>query len=78
MRPICFIRANVFKQTQSSFAKIAGVTQGTVSKWEAGKLAPSHDEMKRIGTAAILSAVPWEDEWFFVVPRLPIVTEASL
>ncbi|WP_416333376.1 helix-turn-helix domain-containing protein [Agrobacterium tumefaciens] len=53
MRPISFIRTRVFQQTQASFAKLAGVTQGTVSKWEAGTLAPSQEEMSRIRTAAI-------------------------
>lgn len=77
MRPIEFIRTRVFKQTQSSFAKLAGVTQGTVSKWEAGTLAPSQDEMTRIRTAAIRLAMDWEDEWFFVVPKWALVTEAS-
>ena len=77
MRPIEFIRTRVFKQTQASFAKLAGVTQGTVSKWEAGSLAPSQDEMARIRTAAIRSAMIWDDEWFFVVPRDPHRGEAS-
>ena len=77
MRPIEFIRTKVFKQTQAAFAKLAGVTQGTVSKWEAGSLAPSQEEMARIRTAAIRSAMVWHDEWFFVVPRHQHDEEAS-
>lgn len=77
MRPISFIRTKVFQQTQSSFAKLAGVTQGTVSKWEAGTLAPSQEEMSRIRTAAIRLAMDWEDEWFFVVPRTANASEVS-
>ncbi|WP_370881077.1 helix-turn-helix domain-containing protein [Rhizobium mesoamericanum] len=74
MRPIEFIRTQVFKQPQSAFARLAGVSQGTVSKWEAGKLAPSQEEMNRIRSAAIRLAMEWkdeawQDEWFFVVPR---------
>ncbi|MNY38333.1 helix-turn-helix protein [compost metagenome] len=74
MKPIEFIRIKVFNQTQASFAKLAGVAQGTVSKWEAGNLAPSQEEMQRIRSAAIRSSIQWEgadwqDEWFFVTPR---------
>lgn len=74
MKPIEFIRTQVFKQPQTTFAKLAGVSQGTISKWEAGKLAPSQDEMNKIRSAAIRLAIEWEheawqDEWFFVVPR---------
>ncbi|MHC2351712.1 transcriptional regulator with XRE-family HTH domain [Sinorhizobium meliloti] len=74
MKPIEFIRTQVFLQTQAAFAKLAGVSQGTVSKWEAGTLAPSQAEMERIRTAAIRLALKWEketwqDEWFFVIPK---------
>lgn len=74
MKPIEFVRTKVFNQTQASFAKLAGVAQGTVSKWEAGNLAPSQDEMQRIRSAAIRSALQWngenwQDEWFFVTPK---------
>lgn len=74
MRPIEFIRTQIFNQTQAAFAKLAGVSQGTVSKWEAGTLAPSQEEMNRIRTAAIRLALTWEsadwqDEWFFVLPK---------
>ncbi|WP_064712118.1 helix-turn-helix domain-containing protein [Rhizobium bangladeshense] len=74
MKPIEFIRTHVFKQTQAAFARLAGVSQSTVSKWEAGVLAPSQEEMVRIRSAAIRLALGWEceawqDEWFFVLPR---------
>ncbi|PWE57158.1 hypothetical protein DEM27_05820 [Metarhizobium album] len=72
MRPIAHIRIDVFKQTQADFARLAGVTQGTVSKWEAGTLAPSQAEMSRIRTAAIRLAMKWDDQWFFVVPTASI------
>jgi len=82
MKPIKFIRTQVFKQSQAAFARLAGVTQGTVSKWEAGDLAPSQDEMSRIRSAAIRLAIEWEmegwqDEWFFVVPRSALKEVAS-
>ncbi|MGZ2438210.1 transcriptional regulator with XRE-family HTH domain [Sinorhizobium medicae] len=82
MRPIEFIRIQVFQQTQAAFAKLAGVSQGTVSKWEAGTLAPSQEEMTRIRTAAIRLALrwqmeDWQDEWFFVIPKGFIPTQVS-
>ncbi|WP_442967701.1 helix-turn-helix domain-containing protein [Rhizobium sp. 268] len=74
MKPIEFVRTKVFQQTQAAFAKLAGVSQSTVSKWEAGTLAPSQEEMSRIRSTAIRLAIEWEqeawqDEWFFVVPK---------
>ena len=69
MRTITFIRTKKFEQTQAAFARLAGVTQGTVSKWEAGTLAPSQSEMARIRAAGIKLGMDWDDEWFFVLPR---------
>lgn len=77
MRPITIIRTKRFQQTQAAFARLAGVTQGTVSKWEAGTLAPSQSEMTRIRTAGIKLGMAWNDEWFFVVPRENSATEAT-
>ncbi|WP_185982841.1 helix-turn-helix domain-containing protein [Aureimonas mangrovi] len=68
MRPITFIRTDVFKETQKAFGRIAGVSQGTVSRWEAGDLAPAQAEMIRIRNAAIRLGLPWDDAWFFVLP----------
>ncbi|MBY3582235.1 helix-turn-helix domain-containing protein [Rhizobium bangladeshense] len=83
MRPIEFIRTQVFKQTQAAFARLAGVSQSTVSKWEAGVLAPSQEEMVRIRSAAIRLAIgwerePWQDEWFFVIPKELRLSRASV
>ena len=52
MKAITYIRTSVFKQTQREFGQLAGVSQGTVSKWERGELQPSHPEMTKIRTAA--------------------------
>lgn len=76
MRPIEYIRTKVFNQTQSAFGRVAGVTQGTVSRWEAGELAPSQAEMEKVRTAAIRLGLHWEDEWFFVIPRRENLGEA--
>lgn len=70
MKPITNIRNNIFQQTQSAFGRLAGVSQGTVSKGEAGTLAPSQEEMIRIRTAAIKLGIEWNDIWFFIVPPM--------
>lgn len=68
MHPIAHIRKNVFKLSQAAFGTLAGVDQGTVSRWEGGQLAPDLAEMARIRTAARRRRLPWDDSWFFSVP----------
>jgi predicted transcriptional regulator len=63
--PIWHIRKHVFGLSQVEFAVIAGVAQPTVSKWEAGALSPSSDEMVRIRDAARDRELAWRDSWFF-------------
>lgn len=62
------IRKNVLSLSQAELALIAGVSQGTVSKWENGESNPNRDEMSRIREAAIARDLPWEDVWFFEAP----------
>jgi DNA-binding transcriptional regulator YiaG len=69
MNPIAHIRKTVFDVSQAAFAALAGVSQGTVSKWETGGLEPSRDELKRIRAAALAKGLKWNDRWFFEVPR---------
>ena len=66
MPPLAFIRKQIFELTQAEMAVIAGVTQGTISKWEAGSLEPSRTEMKRIRDEAERLGKAWDDRWFFV------------
>lgn len=68
MNPLLHIRKNVFGLTQAEMAVIAVVSQGTVSKWEAGALAPDADELKRIRAEATKRGLPWDDRWFFETP----------
>lgn len=68
MNPLLHIRKTVFDVTQSEMALIAEVSQGTVSKWESGALAPDRHELVRIRKEASRRALPWDDRWFFETP----------
>ncbi len=65
MHPIEYIRTKVFRCTQSAFARIAGVGQGTVSRWENGEFEPSRDQLARIRDEAMRRGLAWSDEFFF-------------
>lgn len=62
------IRKQVFRLSQSEFGTIAGVTQATVSRWEAGILAPGLHEMDRIRSAAKARGLRLKAEDFFPAP----------
>lgn len=68
MGPLLYIRREIFRATQSEMATIAGVSQSTVSKWEAGLLEPGRVEMERIRRGAAGRGLVWRDEWFFQPP----------
>lgn len=65
MTPWEHIRTKVFRCTQHEMAEIAGVSQGTISKWESGQQAPLSTALKNIRRAAHRRAIPWSDAWFF-------------
>jgi transcriptional regulator with XRE-family HTH domain len=65
MKAIHHIRKDRFGLTQVEFAKLAGVAQTTVSRWEAGELDPSLEDMARIRAAAFERSIKWQDKWFF-------------
>lgn len=69
MHPIEHIRKNILGITQGALAAITGVTQATVSRWEAGELEPGRGEMERIRATARARGLAWDDRWFFEVPR---------
>lgn len=68
MNVIRRIRKEVFGLSQATFAAIVGVSQGTVSKWENGELAPNRDELTRIRNEARRRDIEWDDRWFFEPP----------
>lgn len=69
MQPITHIRTKVFGLPQKAFAEVAGVSQPTVSRWEAGEFEPNRNELDRIRTAAMERGLNWDDRLFFEVPE---------
>lgn len=65
MRPIEKIRKNVFGATQAEFARIAGVVQATVSRWESGESSPTLEQLELISAEAIARGLDWDSDWFF-------------
>ncbi|MCL2452080.1 MAG: helix-turn-helix domain-containing protein [Alphaproteobacteria bacterium] len=68
MHQIAHIRKFIFGLTQIEFSVVAGVSQGTVSRWETGELLPSLEEMSRIRAEAKVRSLAWDDSWFFELP----------
>lgn len=78
MNPMLHIRKLVFGVPQTEMAEIAGVSQGTVSKWETGLLAPDLAELERIRNEASRRNLDWDDRWFFEAPAASAgITEAA-
>jgi DNA-binding transcriptional regulator YiaG len=59
------IRTKFFRISQEEMARWAGVTQSTVSKWEAGTTVPLSTALKAIRNSAIQRGVPFDDRWFW-------------
>lgn len=68
MTPIFHIRRDVFKENQSRFALIVGVSQATVSRWEKGEQEPTRDKLAMIRDEARKRRIFWSDAWFFEAP----------
>jgi transcriptional regulator with XRE-family HTH domain len=69
MNAMLYIRKNVFGVTQAEMACIAGVSQGTISKWETGTVDPDREDLGRIRKEAARRKLRWQDDWFFSAPR---------
>lgn len=65
MNAMARIRHKVFGVSQHEMARIAGVSQATISKWEAGTQVPLITALKNIRQSAIRDCKPWDDKWFF-------------
>ena len=77
MSAIVHIRKSVFDVSQAQFARIAGTTQGSVSRWERGEQEPGHSEMERIRAEAMRRGLDWDDRWFFEPPVTPTQAGAA-
>jgi DNA-binding transcriptional regulator YiaG len=69
MNSMYFIRTEVLRLNQRDFATVAGVSQGTVSRWEGGDFEPSREEMSRIRDEVKKRRLRWNDSWFFQAPE---------
>lgn len=55
------IRVEIFSLNQVEFARVAGVSQSTVSRWESGEIAPGLSSLRRLRKAALEAGAPWDD-----------------
>lgn len=76
MNPVLRLRKKRLGWSQAKFGSVAGVSQGTVSKWEAGEGSPSRDELARIREAALEEGIDWQDSWVFEAPPAHTSAEA--
>lgn len=67
MNQILFLRRRIFKVNQAEFARLAGVGQATVSRWENGETSPSLESLRTIRAEATRRSIPWDHEWLFGV-----------
>lgn len=55
------IRVDVFDVRQPEMARIAGVSQSTVSRWEKGEFTPGIEPLRNLRKAALERGLPWDD-----------------
>lgn len=70
------LREQHLKIKQADLAKIAGVNQATVSRWERGELEPSLGQVAAIRQHAISIGIAWDDAWIFE-PASPLLSVAE-
>ena len=75
MHPITHIRKNVLGMTQRALAKLTGVNQATVSRWEDGSAEPSRSELNLIRAEVSARGLAWDDRWIWETP--PTVLDAT-
>jgi transcriptional regulator with XRE-family HTH domain len=65
MNTLLRIRLEVFGVSQREMARIACVTQSTISKWESGRQIPLATALENIRREAKRRRVRWNDRWFW-------------
>lgn len=68
MSTIAHIRRVVLGMSQHELARLCGVTQGTVSRWEIGHLSPHMEDLVAIRDEVSRRGLSWDDSWFFEQP----------
>lgn len=63
MNVMLHIRVNLFDVSQPEMARIAGVHQSTVSRWESGTHMPLLRVFAKIRSEAIKRRIRWDDRW---------------
>lgn len=71
MTPMLHVRKTVLGLTQGEMAAVAGTSQGTVSKWEAGELEPNREQLALIRAEIHHRGIEWDDRLFFDAPAAP-------
>lgn len=66
--PMLLIRRDLFRESQTRFAEITGVSQPTVCRWEKGEQEPTRDKLALIRAEARKRRIFWSDAWFFDGP----------
>jgi DNA-binding XRE family transcriptional regulator len=75
---LSFVRKALLKLTQVKFARIAGASQATVSRWETGELEPSMSQLRAIRDAAVGAGLEWNDSWLLDAPDAPQQTTEAV
>lgn len=65
MNPMLHIRRDVLKVSQAELGRIAGASQATVSRWEAGELEPNWRQLAETRAEIKRRRLAWKDSWFF-------------
>ncbi len=63
------LRTKVLKLSQAELAKIVGLDQSRIARWENGTLAPSLPHLAVIRRYAKKHVPGWRDEFFFELPK---------
>jgi transcriptional regulator with XRE-family HTH domain len=74
MNQIEFLRRRIFKVNQIEFARIVGVGQATVSRWEDGKGSPTLEQVRSLRFEAANRGIAWDNNWLFFAPPVDAVT----
>jgi predicted transcriptional regulator len=73
MNLIKHIRTDILKVSQAELARIAGVNQAQICRWEKGTVPHTIEALGRIRTEVKSQGHEWNDEWTF----MPVKSEVE-